>query len=425
MGRPRTKSRARDKGTQRLRLYDHQQATVDAYVKRQMRRFFLAWHRRAGKDVFSLEFMHDRMQERVGNYWHLFPFHVQAKRAIWKGIDARTGERFIDRAFPDRIRARDNETEMSIIMPNGSTWQMLGSDNYDRLVGSNPCGLAFSEWALCDPAAWDYIRPILLENKGFALFITTFRGRNHAWRMYQQIKDSENWYADLRTVDQTHRHDGSPIVTAEDIQKEIDEGMDEALVRQEFYCDPDAATAGAIYTRQYNKLMALDPIKLVDSSRIARVAWGMHEEGITAVVFQNNHVLSVNAYLEQNITDCVQSVARKHPHVQLVHHARNPDPQLFQCLDGNGLVQVDMSSDSHMVQGLTAHMLNSCTAASAARETLADFAMTYAPYRDMPDEHLTHFAMNEALAIMSQAQFFNTRVKCKRLDYSRYDRGVI
>ena len=423
-GRPR-KSRENAKKDAGLRLYAHQQNVVDAYVKNQFRRFFLAWHRRAGKDVFTLDFIRERMKERVGNYWHLFPFHVQAKRAIWKGIDARTGERFIDRAFPDRLRARDNETEMSIVMPNGSTWQMLGSDNYDRMVGSNPCGIAFSEWALCDPAAWDYIRPILLENKGFALFITTFRGRNHAWRMFQQVKNSEGWFAEIRTVNQTQRHDGSPIVTPEDIQKEIDEGMDPALVRQEFYCDPDAASAGAVFTRQYSRLMALDPQRFAENSRVLRVAWGMQGEGITGIVFQNNHVLSVNAFLESNITDCVQAITRRHPHSQLIHHAKNPDPQLFQCLDGHGLVNAQLNPDEHMRQGFVANLLNGVQAVSAARESLADFAMSYAPYRETPEEQLTHPATCEALAVMSLAQFLSKSSGPKKLDYSRYDRGVI
>jgi hypothetical protein len=153
------------------------------------------------------------MLERVGSYWHLFPFHIQAKRAIWKGIDARTGQRFIDRAFPDQRMV--NDTEMSFSVPNGSSWQMLGSDNYDRMVGSNPCGVVFSEWALCDPAAWDYIRPILVENKGWAMFITTFRGRNHAWRLFETVKQLEDWFTSLRTIDDTHRIDGSPDRYAE------------------------------------------------------------------------------------------------------------------------------------------------------------------------------------------------------------------
>lgn len=421
-GRPR--STIREKVGAPLRLFEHQARVVEKY-KEGIRRFFLAWHRRAGKDVFGLDFARERMQERVGNYWHCFPFHVQARRAIWKGIDARTGERFIDRAFYNRVKAKDNETEMSITMPNGSTWQMLGSDNYDRAVGANPCGLMFSEWALCDPAAWEYFRPILVENKGWAAFITTFRGRNHAWRMFDSLKHAEGWYVDLRTIDQTRKHDGSPIVSKEDVEKEIREGMDPALAQQEFYCDPEAASAGAIFARQNARLLAMHAQPFSPNSRVLRVGWGFHEEGISAVAFQDRHIVSVNPFLEINLADCVQAMARRHPNMQLVHHAKNPDPQLFQSLDGHGIVDVKMPAGEHMKHGHVAALLDSCHVTAPARETLADFAMSYAPYREVLDEQLTHASLSEALAVTNLAQWLNQDRPRKPLNYSQYDRGVI
>ncbi len=35
--------------------------------------------------------------------------------------------------------------EMKIVFQNGSTWQLMGSDNYDSLVGSPPVGLTYPE----------------------------------------------------------------------------------------------------------------------------------------------------------------------------------------------------------------------------------------------------------------------------------------
>jgi hypothetical protein len=56
---------------------------------------------------------------------------------------------------------------MFIKFNNGSTWQVVGSDNFDRLVGASPLGVVFSEWALAKPDAWTYMRPILAENGGW------------------------------------------------------------------------------------------------------------------------------------------------------------------------------------------------------------------------------------------------------------------
>jgi phage terminase large subunit len=82
---------------------------------------------------------------------------------------------------------------MFIEFDNGSTWQVVGSDNYNSLVGSPPVGVVFSEWALAKPDAWTYMRPILAENGGWALFIWTPRGRNHATMAFDARADP-NWF---------------------------------------------------------------------------------------------------------------------------------------------------------------------------------------------------------------------------------------
>ncbi len=94
-------------------------------------------------------------------------------------VNPRTGAKRIDEAFPEHLRKRTADQEMLIEFRNGSTWQVLGSDNYDSLVGAAPYGITLSEWALANPAAWAYLRPILAENDGWAFWIYTARGRNH------------------------------------------------------------------------------------------------------------------------------------------------------------------------------------------------------------------------------------------------------
>ena len=233
-----------------LRPYQQKAADkLDAGIKR----FLLPWHRRAGKDVFALTISRRECQRRIGGYVHFFPKHVQARRAIWNGIDPKKGAKFIDIAFSD-IEFDRNNTEMLIEMANGATWQLLGSDNYDRVVGSNIVGAAFSEFALCDPRAWDFIRPIILENDGWVMFISTFRGRNHMWQMVQQLKDNPDYYVDVRTVEDTTDIHGNRIITDADIEAERASGMSEALIQQEYYCNPEAIADGAVYGRQVEHL---------------------------------------------------------------------------------------------------------------------------------------------------------------------------
>lgn len=215
----------------------------DAGKRRQMN----IWHRRAGKDFFGMQLARREIINNPANYWHMFPKHAQARRAIWTGMDSRLNAKFIELAFGGLYSKKPNDTDMFIQMDNGATWQLLGSDNYNRHLGSNPLGVIFSEWALCDPKSWNYIKPILKENGGWAIFITTYRGRNHAYQMAQELKDNDKWYVDIRTVNDTVRNDGLPIISESDIQDERDEGMSEAIIQQEYYCNPVAIIEGAIY----------------------------------------------------------------------------------------------------------------------------------------------------------------------------------
>ena len=130
---------------------------------------------------------------------------------------------------------------MSIELKCGSTWKVCGSDNYDRLVGANPIGVVFSEYSLAKPAAWEYIRPILTENGGWALFIFTPRGENHAYALYTMAEGSPDWFAQTLTVDQTK------VIGPAAIQAERDQGVEEAHIQQEYYGSFDSPLAGAYY----------------------------------------------------------------------------------------------------------------------------------------------------------------------------------
>ena len=207
------------------------------------------WHRRAGKDSTALNYTATEAVEKPGVYWHMLPTQKQARKVVWDGID-RAGRRMIDQAFPKAIRKGTRSQEMQIELVSGSIWQLCGSDNYDSLVGANPRGVIFSEWALCNPKAWDYIRPILAENGGWAVFIFTMRGKNHGYKLAEMARKNPDWHYSLLTVDDTHRADGSPIITQEAIQADRDAGMSEDMIQQEYYCSADVAIPGAYFARE-------------------------------------------------------------------------------------------------------------------------------------------------------------------------------
>jgi len=207
------------------------------------KRASVVWHRRGGKDSLSLNWTAVAAHERVGVYWHMLPTQKQARKVVWDGID-KNGRRIIDQVFPESIRAGSNATEMKIELKCGSIWQLCGSDNYNALVGGNPVGVVFSEWSLADPVAWDFIRPILAENGGWAMFIFTPRGRNHGWTLHNLATADPKWFAQILSVEDTG---AIPLEAVEDERKA---GMSEEMINQEFYCSFEAPMFGAYYAQQ-------------------------------------------------------------------------------------------------------------------------------------------------------------------------------
>jgi phage terminase large subunit len=244
------------------------------------KRAVAVWHRRSGKDSLAMNFAAVAARDRVANYWHMLPTATQGRKVIWEGIDGQ-GRRFIDQAFPRHYRTGKLDEEMLIRLQGGSTWQVVGSDNFDRLVGANPAGVVFSEWALADPRAWDYLRPILAENNGWALFIYTPRGRNHGAAMFDMAKQAPGWFCERLTVEDTG------AIPAERIEDERRSGMADELIRQEYFCSFEAALVGAYYGPAMETLEREGQITSVkhDDTLPVVTAWDLGVGDSTAIWF--------------------------------------------------------------------------------------------------------------------------------------------
>ena len=242
---------------------EYQQPVWNAALSQldRVNRFLLLWHRRAGKDKTFWNIFVAKTQERPGLYLYMLPTTSQAKKVIWKGQD-KEGIKFLDH-IPQELIVSKHESDMSIELKNGSIIMVLGSDNYDRIVGTNPLGVAFSEYSIADPLAWDYIRPILAENGGWAMFCYTSRGKNHGYKLYKTNKNNKKWYVSRLDVTQTFDADGNRAISEDAIQDEIDAGMDEATVKQEFYLSFDAIGQGVIYKDEL--------LRMKKENRICRV----------------------------------------------------------------------------------------------------------------------------------------------------------
>lgn len=228
------------------------QKTIFNAIDEGYKRIVQIWHRRAGKEKTDINIIAREIFKNVGAYYYIFPTYNQGKKILWNGAD-KNGFRFLDH-LPEETRTRTVGNEMFIEFKNGSTFQIVGSDNIDSIVGTNPRGVVFSEYSLQDPKAWDYIRPILAENDGFAIFNFTPRGENHAKDLLDYAKTDEKWFVSNLTVDDTGAI--SPEVLEQEKKEIIAKNGDDSIFLQEYYNSFAASIVGSYYGKLIERMEA-------------------------------------------------------------------------------------------------------------------------------------------------------------------------
>lgn len=286
------------------------------------------WHRRAGKDLFAINLISTKIPERVGMYWHLLPTYKQGRNIVWNG-HTRDGRAFLDHFHPDLVTSK-NSTEMRMTFYNGAHYQVVGTDDINSLVGTNPVGCVFSEYSLHDPGAWEYIRPILAENGGWALFIYTARGRNHGYHLYEMASRNSKWFCQKLTAGSgpldTKRPDGTPVISDEVIEEERKSGMPDEMIEQEFKCSFDAPFVGAYYGSQMLRCeqekrildrILVDPIVPVDTY------WDLGVNDTTSIWF----IQSIGQ--EHRVIDYVSVSGEGLPYFARLLKGQVPDKERF------------------------------------------------------------------------------------------------
>jgi len=307
----------------------------------------LCWHRRAGKDLFSINEIGVSNMERPGLYWHCFPTQLQGRKTIWDGVTD-DGRPFLDH-FPGFKKPGAKESLVESVRQDlmqikfkatrdplthemretGGTYQIIGLDDPDSTVGPNPFGIVYSEWSICPERAWHLHKPMLNANGGWAIFIFTMRGRNHAYKMMQKHKTNPKWFVQLLTVEDTYKLVETtevdeetkqkvfvprPVVSQEQIQEDRDDGMPEETVQSEYYGSADAPMPGSYYGAIIDKMekgsIGDDGLPIEGTIRITNVPFDNH--GLVYTMWDIGH----------DSTDIIffQAVAKE---VHLIDHYSN------------------------------------------------------------------------------------------------------
>ncbi len=270
---------------------DYQLPVFKALEKDNYKKLVVIWPRRSGKDMVGFNIIIRQAFKRVGTYYYVFPTFSSGRRILWDAI-TNTGARVID-YIPREVIESTNEQQMRIKLINGSVIQIIGSDNYDNtLIGTNPIGMIFSEYSLQDEKAYAFSKPILAGNDGWALFLSTPRGKNHLYSLWQiAVQNPDHWYSNMLTIKDT-KH-----IKEAEIQADIDRGeISWDLAQQEYYCSFDIGVSGAVYGSAIDRMKLNNQITNVPWQPQYRVntAWDIGND-MTAIIFYQ--IVGLNAHI--------------------------------------------------------------------------------------------------------------------------------
>lgn len=227
---------------------DYQIPIMDAIENKGYKKLVVVMGRRAGKDMVCFNIVVRQALKRVGIYYYLLPTAVQARRVMFAGMTS-TGQPILD-FIPKELIKSINIQQMLVTLVNNSQIMFCGSENYDALRGTNPVGIVMSEAAYSHPAAYPALRPILLYNDGFIIFISTPFGSNWFSTIHEIAKNNpDEWFSYFAPVDVTQH------ISEDQIRAEIESGeISPDLARQEYWCDFSTGAVGSFYATYLNRM---------------------------------------------------------------------------------------------------------------------------------------------------------------------------
>lgn len=220
-----------------------------AFHMRQQRFACLVAHRRAGKTVACVNELINRAiysKKKRPRYAYIAPQLKQAKKIAWEYL----------KEYTEHIREKLSESELWVrLKHNGAEICIYGADNPDSFRGQYFDGVVLDEYGDMSPSVWGkIILPTLSDRRGWAVFIGTFKGKNHFYKIWrrsqgldlQEGEDPEyfraNWFSQILKASE------SGILSDEELRI-LRAEQDEEEYQQELECNPNAAVKGTYYAK--------------------------------------------------------------------------------------------------------------------------------------------------------------------------------
>lgn len=143
--------------------------------------------RRFGKSILATYIILTKALQEEGNYFFVAPTFAQARQIIWEILKDKTR---------NGLAKNTNESRLEVTLINGSRIFLKGADRADTMRGVSLSGLVMDEFATMrdNEDVWKQVlRPALSDKQGWALFISSPKGRDYFYDLYNRAKSQEGW----------------------------------------------------------------------------------------------------------------------------------------------------------------------------------------------------------------------------------------
>jgi hypothetical protein len=260
--------------------------------------------RRFGKSFLSINEIAKFARKPNQRCLYVAPTYRQAKTVIWDDLK--------EMLYKVNWIKKVNESDLSILLVNGSKISIRSSDNKDALRGAKYNFIVLDECSDMDPDTfYTVLRPALSDTKGSAMFIGSPKGRNWFYDLWVQAGATEDWSA----------HQYTTIEGGQVDQEEIDAAkrdMDDRQFQQE-YLASFVDYAGVIYYAFTEENVIPYDKKLLPPREPIYVGIDMNINPMSAVIGVINksgvlHIIDELEIYSSNTNELVQEIKARYPH---------------------------------------------------------------------------------------------------------------
>lgn len=287
--------------------------------------------RKFGKTTYAQKKALDWLRIENSVHWHIAPTYTHAKLISWEEFKALIPK--------DALGKKPNDSDLMIVLKNGSRLHLMGSDNPDSLRGPAPSSFTFEEAAFQKGNVWSEImRPNIMPKKAPGLFISTPKGYNWFYDLEEEAKASiakgETEWANFH-----YSVYDNPHLDPQEIAKAKASCANPAVWNQEYMALYESSAGRVFASLDVNKHTA--SLSVPHGTVYRSVDWGMRDDcaalWANVQVLNNKKTLCVyREYLENNLSapqqaNIIRSITTPQEKVAstaISHDAAKQDPAM-------------------------------------------------------------------------------------------------